>query len=171
MSPLDRALRDAFRALGDASLKLAELLSFEDPDRPEVWPNTGEPLTAERFQRMMHKDEPPEAPPTPKHVSYLTGEPIQAPARVKKRVSAQRHAASMGYDYEHWCKMVRRVRKELFKVDRKNLAVLLGLSETAVRQWEYGIAFASLPSRTSLERISAALHGVDIDSWRKPKCE
>ena len=150
MSPLDRALRDAFRALGDASLKLAELLSFEDPDRPEVWPDT-------------------EAPPTPKHVSYLTGDPIQAPARVKKRVSAQRHAASMGYDYEHWCKMVRRVRKELFKVDRENLGLLLGLSETAVRQWEYGIAFASLPSRTSLERISAEIYGVDIDSWRKPQ--
>ena len=166
MSPLDRALRDAFRALGDASLKLAELLSFEDPDRPEVWPDTDAPLTAER---MIDKvDEPP---PTPKHVSYLTGDPIQAPARVKKRISAQRHAAAMGYDYEHWCKMVRRVRKELFKVNRKNLAVLLGLSETAVRQWEYGIAFASLPSRTSLERISAALHGVDIDSWRKPQCD
>lgn len=162
MSPLDREFRDAFRALGNASLKLAELMS---PQQTLV----GEPLTAERFHHMMHRDETPKAPPTPRHVSYLTGEPIQAPARVKKRISAQRHASAMGYDYEHWCKMVRRVRKELFKVDRKNLAVLLGLSETAVRQWEYGIAFASLPSRASLERISAALHGVDIDSWRNSK--
>ena len=166
MSPLDRELRDAFKALSDASLKISELLSFEDPSRPEVWPNTGEPLTAKRFHRMMNKDE---APDEPAHLNYDTGHPLASQAQVDKRIAATKHASVMGYDYEHWCRMVYRVRTEVFRMDRKSFAKLQGLTDAAVRHWESGISFASLDSRTFLERVSAALHGVEIDSWRGSK--
>lgn len=130
------------------------------------------PLTAERFARMMHKDETPtpprkaSTPPPKKHLNYTNGKPLASQAQVDKRTSANIHALSMGYDYEHWCKMVYRVRTKVFCLNRKDFATLLGLTDAAVRHWEFGISFASLDSRMFLERVSAALHQIDDQSWK-----
>ena len=51
-------LHDAVLLLGDAALEIATALSvFMGSDAAPPWPNTGKPLTAERFHKLM-ADEP-----------------------------------------------------------------------------------------------------------------
>ena len=52
-------LHDAVLLLGDAALEIATALSaFMGSGSSPPWPNTGEPLTADRFHKLMSVDEP-----------------------------------------------------------------------------------------------------------------
>jgi DNA-binding transcriptional regulator YiaG len=127
---------------------------------------SGEPLTPERFQRLVTSvDEPPPPPPVAK--SYATGSVLSS-ARAQARKRAAQRAANAGYDYEHWCKRVREVRLKI-GVGARGLGDLLGVTPSGVQNWETGVCFAKGETRAHLERVSAHLCGATHASWRKPE--
>ena len=131
-------LQNAVLRLGDAALEIAEALSqfkdwaqaverglqsseFEKPGDPKPPPSgtnikSGEPLTPERFHKLMHADEPTIAGTgagirgrTPDLIgsdreparSYATGE-LLSQSRSDARTKAAKRAAGAGYDFEAW---------------------------------------------------------------------
>ena len=174
-------LHDAVLKLGDAALEIAEALSafrgaeldsgeFKRPGDPKPPPSgmnitSGEPLTPERFQRLVASVDEPPPPPVAK--SYATGSVLSS-ARAKARKRAAQRAANAGYDYEHWSKRVREVRLKM-GVGTRGLGDLLGVTTSGVQNWETGVCFAKGETRAHLERISAHLCGATHSSWRKPE--
>ncbi len=160
-------LHDAVKALGDAALDIATLISSlsqegekTSSDRPQ-WPNTGKPLTAERFQKMI---EAPDKPEVPIARSYVSGR-VFVGERIHKRHKAKERAARVGYGFERWCKTVRRVRGEL-KLNKAQFGAVLGVTSSAVQNWEVGVCFAKRTTRDRLERLAHSLCSVEPAHWR-----
>jgi hypothetical protein len=116
----------------------------------------------------VEKIAPPKEKKPPQGVSYITGEPISK-LRAEKRAMARGGAERAGYDYEHWCRMVRRIRVHKFNLRAGGLGDLVGVSAEAVASWEAGVCFAKSSTRERLERISHALAGTTADSWKQPE--
>tara|TARA_R110000824_G_scaffold260899_2_gene449512 strand:+ start:371 stop:922 length:552 start_codon:yes stop_codon:yes gene_type:complete len=176
-------LYDAVLKLGDAALEIAEALSafkdekldsgvFKRPGDPKPVPKStnsgaGEPLTAERFKKLM--DDIEEPPELLVKRSYATGG-VLSPSRADARVRAAQRAANAGYDYEAWSRCVREVREKM-GVSARGLGDILGVTSSGVKNWETGVCFARSDTRGQLERISAHLCGTTHASWREPKCD
>jgi DNA-binding transcriptional regulator YiaG len=160
-------LHDAVLLLGDAALEIATALSvFMGSDAAPPWPNTGKPLTAERFHKLMADEDvaPPKVAEPPCAKSYVTGTPLSA-SRAAARVKATLGATSAGYDFECWCRRVRSVRIQM-KVSTSGFAEILGVSPGAVVNWETGVCFAKSATRSQLERMAAHLCGTPKALWR-----
>ena len=179
-------LHDAVLLLGDAALEIATALSaftkggedsvaFRRPGDPKPWPKTGEPLTAERFAKLV---DPPALEPTiagtgtgfvesAVELSYVTGKVLSAGSSERRR-AARKNAKKRGFDLEHWSKMVRSVRTEKLKIGRPELAAMLQVSTDSINQWEAGVCFATSDHRQVLEVIAHSMSGVGVDAWRKP---
>ena len=180
MSEDMQKLHDAVLQLGDAALEIATALSaFMGSGAAPPWPNTGEPLTVDRFHKLMSVDEPTiagtgtgfvEVPAARSFstLSYVSDKPLGSEARRHKRVRAWANASKSGYDFEHWCRMFRRVRLTEFKVSITGMAIIMDMTEGAIQNWETGVCFALPATRSRIERLCKELHGISESSWRQP---
>lgn len=100
-------------------------------------------------------------------VSYISGKPLGSKARRSKRVSAMVGASKAGYDYKHWCQMMRRVRVDNWKMDMRTFALMLDVTESAVRGWEQGVCFSRAATRWRLEQLTERAHSIKADSWKQ----
>jgi DNA-binding transcriptional regulator YiaG len=172
MSEDMQKLHDAVLQLGDAALEVATALSAFMGSGAAPWPNTGEPLTVDRFHRLMGADEPTIAGTGTGFVesrSYATGAPLSVP-RSKARAKAMLRAASAGYDFECWCRRVRSVRTQM-DLGTSGFAEILGVSPGAVSNWETGVCFAKSATRSQLERMAAHLCGTPREAWKRATAE
>ena len=169
MSPEMQALHDAVKSLGDAALDVATALSaFEDAPGAVVELSAasaplGDVSVAPDGRVVKHVRQ--------KHFSYVSGRQLVSKDRIHKRLAATASAEGSGYDYKHWCAMVRAVRLERYDCSTHNFAAIMNVTESSVCSWELGASFASRRHRERIESLSETMYGVERSSWRKPKCD
>lgn len=106
-----------------------------------------------------------DGPAPEKMVSYSSGTPIVLESRRKKRISAANRAAKAGYDFEAWCRTMRKVRTEHWKMSTRTFALMIGVTTTAVQTWEQGMCFALGGTRKRIESLAKQVHGIEPASW------
>ena len=158
------AICAALRAFAEGALGLAAALEGaqpvvdEGPDLSEVWaiypaPDTEEPS--------------PDVAPVAES-SYRTGHPLTERGE-QVRADAADSARGSGYDFEHWCGMVRELRVGQLGTSVRLFAAMLEVSVSCVHSWEAGMAFAKGRNLAKLENLAAGAAGWERKHWRTEK--
>ena len=100
--------------------------------------------------------------------SYRTGHPLTERGE-QVRADAADSARGSGYDFEHWCGMVRELRVGQLGTSVRLFAAMLEVSVSCVHSWEAGMAFAKGRNLAKLENLAAGAAGWERKHWRTEK--
>ena len=84
----------------------------------------------------------------------------------KLRRAAQAHARDRGYDFEHWCRSVRRLRVEVLGCTATQFGAMVGVCKGTVHNWEAGLGFPHPKNLSALEALGEGVAGWTRHNWR-----